>query len=147
MKTSNLFVTSKNETTKSPTYKLKSVAIGIIPVIRGLESELFPTEIRTHVIGISHASFLASGVLDVKFFPQMKQILSLHGLFFLYAALDVAGCLWGLKTIADNRGKSLIKVEEMYEKKNMLERNWMKKLNCEKLNFSYYSLFIILVKR
>ena len=48
----------------------------------------------------------------------MKQILSLHGLFFLYAALDVAGCLWGLKTIPDNRGKSLIKIEEMYEKKH-----------------------------
>ena len=25
--------------------------------------------------------------------------------------------LWGLNTIPDNRGKSLIKVEEMYEKK------------------------------
>ena len=37
---------------------------------------------------------------------------------FLYAALDVAGCLWGLKTIPDNRGKSLIKIEEMYEKKH-----------------------------
>ena len=47
--------------------------------------------------------FLASGVLDVIFFPQMKQILSLHGLFFLYATLNVR--------------KSLIKVEEMYEKK------------------------------
>ena len=27
-------------------------AIGIMPVLRALESELFPTEIRTHAIGI-----------------------------------------------------------------------------------------------
>ena len=82
------------------------------------QKKLICAEIRTISIGIVHASFLASGVIDVKFFPQIKEILSLHGLFFLYGALDFASCIWGLKTIPDNRGKSLIKVEEMYEKRD-----------------------------
>ena len=68
---------------------------------------------------------MASGVLDVQFFPQIKEFLSLHGLFFLYGALDFVSCLWGLKTIPDNREKSLIKVEEMYE--NQLEEKINKK--------------------
>ena len=47
----------------------------------------------------------------------MRDYLSLYGLYFLYGASGLASALWGLKTILDNRGKSLIKVEEMYEKK------------------------------
>ena len=79
--------------------------------------EVFPTEIRTQAIGLVQASFLASGAVSVQFFPQMRDYLSLYGLFFLYGASGLASALWGLKTIPDNRGKSLIKVEEMYEKK------------------------------
>ena len=44
--------------------------------------------------------------------------MSLHGLLFMYGASALISCLWGLKTIPDNRGKSLIKVEEMYEEKS-----------------------------
>ena len=92
-------------------------AAGILPVLHSLLSEVFPTEIRTQSIGLVQASFLASGAVSVNFFPQMKNYMGLHGLFFLYGASGLASCLWGLKTIPDNRGKSLIKVEEMYEKK------------------------------
>ena len=92
-------------------------SIGILPVLHSLLSEVFPTEIRTLSIGLVQASNLVSGVICVKFFPEMKNLMGLYGLFFFYGASGVASCLWGLKTIPDNRGKSLIKVEEMYEKK------------------------------
>ena len=59
-----------------------------------------------------------SGALSVTVFPQMSNFLSFHGLFFLYGAAGIINCLWALKTIPDNRGKSLTKVEEMYEKKS-----------------------------
>ena len=92
-------------------------SVGILPVLILLLSEVFPTEIRSQSIGLTLAFEMASGAAVMKLFPQMKKSFSLHGLFFLYGALGVATCLWGLKTIPDNRGKSLIKVEEMYEKK------------------------------
>ena len=84
------------------------------------------TNIRTQAIGIVQASDWGFGALSVKFFPQMKDYLSFHGLFFLYGAIGFVSCLWGLKTIPDNRGKSLVKVEEMYEKKT--EIKWIKKV-------------------
>ena len=75
------------------------------------------TDIRTQSIGLVLASFCASAAINVKSFPQLKNYFGLHGIFFLYSAIGLLYLLWGLKTIPDNRGKSLVKVEEMYEKK------------------------------
>ena len=58
---------------------------------------------------------MSSGAICMKFFPDMKNLLTLHGLFFFYGASGIINCLWGLKTIPDNRGKNLIKVKQMYE--------------------------------
>ena len=41
--------------------------------------------------------------------------MGLHGLLFFYGVLGLISCFWGLKKIPDNRGKSLVEVEEMYE--------------------------------
>ena len=92
-------------------------AIGILPVLHTLLSEVFPTDIRTQSIGLCQSTFLATEALSIQFFPQIKNFMSLHGLLFMYGASALISCLWGLKTIPDNRGKSLIKVEEMYEEK------------------------------
>ena len=93
-------------------------AICILPVIYSVMSEIFPTEIRTQSIGLVESFALASAALITKFFPEMKHGMGLHGLFFFYGATGVISCFYGLMTIPDNRGKSLIKVEEMYEYKN-----------------------------
>ena len=63
----------------------------------------------------------SSGALSVKFFPQMRDHLGFHGAFLVYGAIGLAICLWGIKTIPDNRGKSLVKVEEMYESAKVKE--------------------------
>ena len=89
----------------------------ILPVIYSVMSEVFPTEIRTQSIGLVESFTFASGALCIKFFPEMKYGMELYGLFFFYGATGVISCLCGLMTIPDNRGKSLIKVEEMYETK------------------------------
>ena len=86
-------------------------------------SEIFPTEIRTQSIGLVESFTLASGAICMKFFPEMKNGMNLHGLFFLYGALGVICCFYGFMTIPDNRGKSLIKVEEMYEYENDNDKN------------------------
>ena len=92
-------------------------ATGVMPILHILRSELFPTEIRAESIGLVQSLFLISGTLSTKFFPEMKNGLGLYGLFFLYAVSGFTSCLWALYTIPDNRGKSLVKVEELYEKK------------------------------
>ena len=47
----------------------------------------------------------------------MKNAIGLSNLCFIYGAIGLINCAWGFLTIPDNRGKSLVKVEEMYEKK------------------------------
>ena len=41
-----------------------------------------------------------------------------HGMFAFYSIMGAMMAFWGLMTIKDNRGKSLIKVEESYESKD-----------------------------
>ena len=55
-----------------------------------------------------------NGTLVVKTFPDMKQLIGLHGLSFIYASIGVICIIWGALTIPDNRGKSLHQVEESY---------------------------------
>ena len=89
-------------------------------------SEIYPTEIRTLAIGITQAIFLAFGAICVKFFPEMKEAIGLHGIFFLYTGIGILNTFWGSFTIPDTRGKSLIKVEEMFENNsivNVSDRN------------------------
>ena len=73
--------------------------------------------IRTQSIGITEASFFASTAICVGFYPEMKNAMGLDGLCFYYGALCLANSVWGAIIITDNRGKSLVKVEEeMYDK-------------------------------
>ena len=90
---------------------------GILPVLHPLKNELFPTEIRTQSLGITEACVLLSGCTSVITFPELKNYLKLPGLCIVYVSVHVMCILWGAWTIPDNRGKSLVKVEETYEKK------------------------------
>ena len=89
-------------------------AIGVLPVLHTLIAELFPTEIRTQSIGITEAICLACGAMVVKLFPNLKETFGLFGLCCIYFFIAVIMIIWGAFTIPDNRGKSLVKVEEMY---------------------------------
>ena len=64
-----------------------------------------------------------SGAICIKFFPDMKNAIGLSNCCFLYGAVGLFNCIWGIVTIPDNRGKSLVKVEEMYEKKKGYENS------------------------
>ena len=112
---------------------------GIEPVIHILLNEMFPTEIRTLAIGITQSGFLLSGFTSVKMFPTLKESLGLDGTCLLYSLISFFVILWGAYTIPDNRGKSLVKVEENITKImkstiqvkdiNMVEKNSIIKSN------------------
>ena len=79
--------------------------------------------IRTQSIGITEASFFASTAICVGFYPEMKNAMGLDGLCFYYGALCLANSVWGAIIITDNRGKSLVKVEEEMYAKNFRDDN------------------------
>ena len=72
---------------------------------------------RSQAIGITQAAFLGGAAVCIKFFPAMKNAMDIYGVCFLHAGIAMFNCILGAFTIPDNRGKSLVKVEENYEKK------------------------------
>ena len=53
--------------------------------------------------------------LSVKSFPDLKSWMGLNGICFMYASLGFLNTIWAICTIPDNRGISLVRVEESYE--------------------------------
>jgi len=90
-------------------------SLGCLPVIMLLTGELYPTDIRTLCVGISHSIASTFGAVSVKTYPYQLEALKFYGTFYLYCGANVAAMLWGLFTIPDNRGLSLVRVEENYE--------------------------------
>ena len=87
------------------------------PISSMLQNELYPTEIRTLASGITKACMSIVGTLGVMAFPPMKRVIGLHGILFVYASISLLSTIWGYIKIPETRGKSLTKVEEMYEVK------------------------------
>ena len=92
-------------------------AIGSLPVLFILTNELFPTEIRTQSIAICDTLSFAMAGINVKLFPELKNALEFYGVFLAFMVGTFIMVFWGALTIPDNRGKSLVKVEETYEQK------------------------------
>ena len=85
--------------------------VGIMPVLHILMNEMFPTDIRTLSIGITQSLFLLSGCISIKMFPTLYDLIGMGGTCLLYALASGICLIWGAITIPDNRGKSLVKVE------------------------------------
>ena len=92
-------------------------AAGSGPVLKILLNESYPTEIRTLSIGITISIALMSGTVCVKVFPALRNMMTMGGICLLYASFSLMVTIWGALTIPDNRGKSLVKVEESHSRK------------------------------
>ena len=56
-----------------------------------------------------------TGATSLKLYPDLKHLIYDQGVFLIYAVMGLICALWGVFTMPDNRGKSLVKVEELYE--------------------------------
>ena len=101
-------------------------SIAIMPVLYSLLGELFPTDIRTLSVGIIQSLEFGSAALIVKMYPDMKHVMGMYGICYLYASLGFCNSFWGYCTIPDNRSKSLIEIEEAYQSTSPLN---MKRTN------------------
>ena len=93
-------------------------ATGSLPVMHTLVTESYPTDIRTYAIAITDITEFGVSAVNLKMFPELKNAFGYHGMFAFYSIMGAMMAFWGLMTIKDNRGKSLIKVEESYESKD-----------------------------
>ena len=90
-------------------------SVGSLPVLQTLVNEMYPTDIRTHCIAInSSVGFLVS-TMNLALYPLLKNTLGVCGIFVIYTAISTFMAFWGLIFIPDNRGKSLVEVEEEFD--------------------------------
>ena len=90
-------------------------ALGCLPVVHVLSGESYPTDIRPLCVGIVHSIASALGAINIKTYPYQLEMLGFHGAFYIFAASNFAAVVWAAFTIPDNRGLSLVKVEQNYE--------------------------------
>ena len=87
-------------------------AVGTLPVLNVLANESYPTELRTLAISVTESGFLLIGAIVTKTFPDLKNGFGLPFAIGCYALMHVLSIIWGYFFIKDNRGKSLVRVEE-----------------------------------
>ena len=92
-------------------------AVGTLPVLNVLGNESYPTELRTLAISVQESGFLLVGAIVTKTFPDLKNTIGLHGAIGCYGLMHFISIIWGYFMIKDNRGKSLVKVEEQFSTK------------------------------
>ena len=85
-------------------------------VIRVFIGESFPTDIRSIASGFSlilcATTISASGLL----YPITVEYIGLHGTFWGYTAASLLTMVYCYFTLIDSRGKSLVDLEEYYDK-------------------------------
>ena len=80
-----------------------------------LVGELYPTEIRSFAVGITHGLAYLSAAILLKLYPGMKNAMTMYGLCYFYASMSLLASVWAYLTIPDNRSKSLVEVEKSFE--------------------------------
>jgi len=90
-------------------------AVGTLPVLNMLGNESYPTELRTLAISVTESGFLLIGSIVTKTFPDIKKAFGMYGAICCFALMHAFSILWGHFMIRDNRGKSLVKVENETE--------------------------------
>ena len=94
-------------------------AAGTLPVTEILLSELYPTKIRAQGFALTEATYHCITCFHAKLFPSIKNSIGFFGISIIYASFGILSALWGALTIPDNRGKSLVKVQELYAKEKV----------------------------
>ena len=89
--------------------------------MHSLVNEVYPTEIRTQSIALTDTFGLIFGAINLKFYPDLEKYMGFHGVILMYVILSIILVSWGAYTIPDNRGKSLVKVEETFEKNSNIK--------------------------
>jgi len=87
-------------------------ALGVVPVCQLMAAEVFPTEIRTLGSGICVAVATVANAINAKVYPNLLNLLGFHGTFWVYSGVGFGMAVYGWWVIPDNRGLSLVKIED-----------------------------------
>ena len=75
-------------------------------------SEIFPNRIRGAAMAVSVSSlWIACFILTITF-PVLQKLLNMAGVFWLYAAICIAGFFYIFRHLPETKGKTLEEIEK-----------------------------------
>lgn len=89
-------------------------SLGISPISTLLTSELFPLEYRGVGSSLSMSFSYACAFVGVKTFVDFQEWLGLHGAFWLYAAISMAGLSFVILCVPETKGKDMDEMNPKY---------------------------------
>jgi len=93
-------------------------SFGSMPGFHIFLAEVYPSDIRTLSIGLTYASLMAVGSVNVMMFQNFLHYFKFYGTFYGYAFFTAIACAWSYYILPDNRGLSLVQIEENFKEKN-----------------------------
>lgn len=89
-------------------------SLGISPISSLLSSELFPLEYRALGSSMAMSFSYACAFIGVKTFVDFQEWLGLHGAFWLYAAISMAGLSFVICFVPETKGKDMDEMNPKY---------------------------------
>ena len=92
-----------------------SIGYASVPFV--VMGELFPSQFRSLMGGISSSINLTHTFLVIKLFTNLETLFGLYGVFFTYAACSLVGCLFVIIFLPETKGKTLDEIESHFKKR------------------------------
>ena len=89
-----------------------SYSMSLAPITWVILSEIFPNRIRGAAMAVSVSSLWIACFLLTITFPACRSSLGMAGVFWLYAAICVAGFFYILRRLPETKGKTLEEIEK-----------------------------------
>lgn len=95
--------------------------VGFLTLPWAMIGEVYPSEVRGLIGGITTSSAYFFNFVVVKIYPQMLETLSDHGVFFFYGIVAAFGTVFVTMYLPETQGKSLLEIEEYFNKKKKVK--------------------------
>ena len=86
--------------------------------------ELFPLDVRGELSGVANCLVNLCTFLNIKTYPTLSEesILNVYGTFWLYAAVCMLGCVYGIWFLPETKGKRLEEINKSFMNKKALDQ-------------------------
>lgn len=99
-------------------------SLGCMPGFHIFIAEVYPSDIRTLSIGLTYAALMGVAAVNTVMFPDLIRWFNFYGTFYGYAFFTAVACSWAIYILPDNRGLTLVQIEENFAAKSKSSSNF-----------------------
>lgn len=92
--------------------------IGFLPLPFAMVGEVYPTNVKDILSGITSCIGYTFSSITVKIHPDLLIILGSHGIYFFYTVMSLIGLIFVVIFLPETQGKTFHEIEDMFSKKH-----------------------------